>query len=32
LTNRTWPDRKSQLIRQVRPAFHDSVRKVLEIM
>lgn len=26
LTNRTWPDRKSQLIRQVRPAFHDAVR------
>jgi serine-type D-Ala-D-Ala carboxypeptidase len=32
LTNRTWPDRKSQLIKQVRPAFHDAVRKVLEIM
>jgi CubicO group peptidase (beta-lactamase class C family) len=32
LTNRTWPDRKSQLIRQVRPAFHDSARKALEIM
>ena len=27
LTNRTWPDRKSQLIRQVRPAFHDAVRQ-----
>ena len=26
LTNRTWPDRSSQLIRQVRPAFHDAVR------
>lgn len=26
LTNRTWPDRKSQLIRQVRPVFHDAVR------
>lgn len=26
LTNRTWPDRKSQLIREVRPAFHDAVR------
>jgi CubicO group peptidase (beta-lactamase class C family) len=23
LTNRTWPDRQSQLIRQVRPAFHE---------
>jgi CubicO group peptidase (beta-lactamase class C family) len=27
LTNRTWPDRKSQLIREVRPAFHDAVSK-----
>lgn len=27
LTNRTWPDRKSQLIREVRPAFHDAVRE-----
>jgi len=25
LTNRTWPDRGSQLIKQVRPAFHDAV-------
>ncbi|MFP5275740.1 MAG: serine hydrolase domain-containing protein [Acidobacteriota bacterium] len=29
LTNRTWPDRGSQLIRQVRPAFHDAVREAL---
>jgi CubicO group peptidase (beta-lactamase class C family) len=29
LTNRTWPDRKSQLIRTVRPAFHDAIREVL---
>jgi serine-type D-Ala-D-Ala carboxypeptidase len=29
LTNRTWPDRSSQLIKQVRPAFHDAVRKAL---
>jgi len=29
LTNRTWPDRMSQLIRQVRPAFHDAVREAL---
>jgi len=29
LTNRTWPDRKCQLIREVRPAFHDAVRNVL---
>jgi CubicO group peptidase (beta-lactamase class C family) len=26
LSNRTWPDRGSQLIREVRPAFHDAVR------
>jgi hypothetical protein len=28
LTNRTWPDRSassSQLIREVRPAFHDAL-------
>lgn len=29
LTNRTWPDRKSQLIREIRPAFHDAVRQAL---
>lgn len=29
LTNRTWPDRASQWIRQVRPAFHDAVRQIL---
>jgi CubicO group peptidase (beta-lactamase class C family) len=29
LTNRTWPDRKSQLIREARPAFHDAVREAL---
>ncbi|MGA7858254.1 MAG: serine hydrolase domain-containing protein [Terracidiphilus sp.] len=29
LTNRTWPDRQSQLIRTVRPAFHDAVREAL---
>jgi CubicO group peptidase (beta-lactamase class C family) len=34
LTNRTWPDRggpdrKSPLIRQVRPAFHDAIREAL---
>jgi CubicO group peptidase (beta-lactamase class C family) len=29
LTNRTWPDRQSQLIRQIRPAFHDAVREAL---
>lgn len=30
LTNRTWPHRESQLIRSVRPAFHDALRKALE--
>ncbi|MGC2636285.1 MAG: serine hydrolase [Acidobacteriaceae bacterium] len=25
LTNRTWPDRSNEAIRQVRPAFHDAV-------
>jgi CubicO group peptidase (beta-lactamase class C family) len=29
LTNRTWPDRRNQLIREVRPAFHDAVREAL---
>jgi serine-type D-Ala-D-Ala carboxypeptidase len=29
LTNRTWPHRESQLIRTVRPAFHDAIRKAL---
>lgn len=29
LTNRTWPDRQCQLIREVRPAFHNAVRKAL---
>lgn len=32
LTNRTWPDRKSQLIRDVRPAFHDAVRRALSAL
>ena len=30
LTNRTWPDRQSQLIKRVRPAFHDAVRLALQ--
>jgi serine-type D-Ala-D-Ala carboxypeptidase len=30
LTNRTWPDRKSQLIRELRPAFHNAIRKALK--
>ncbi len=28
LTNRTWPDRGSQAIKQIRPAFHDAVFEV----
>jgi len=32
LTNRTWPDNQSQLIKQVRPAFHNAVmEEVLKI-
>ena len=29
LSNRTWPNRQCQLIREVRPAFHDAVRESL---
>ncbi|HKV95544.1 MAG TPA: serine hydrolase domain-containing protein [Candidatus Angelobacter sp.] len=29
LTNRTWPDRGSQLIKQIRPAFHDAIIEAL---
>src|SRR5579884_949561 len=29
LTSRTWPDRKSQAIKEVRPAYHDAIMKVL---
>jgi CubicO group peptidase (beta-lactamase class C family) len=29
LTNRTWPDRSNDLIRKVRPAFHNAVRMTL---
>jgi serine-type D-Ala-D-Ala carboxypeptidase len=29
LTNRTWPDRSSQLIKQLRPAIHDAVIEAL---
>src|SRR5438477_11214870 len=29
LTNRTWPDRSTQQIKQVRPAFHDAVVECL---
>jgi len=32
LTNRTWPDNQSKLIKQVRPQFHDAVmEEVLKI-
>ena len=30
LTNRTWPEAKSQLIKQVRPEFHDAIVEGLE--
>lgn len=30
LTNRTWPRRESQLIRQVRPAFHNALRQSIQ--
>ncbi|MGP8253706.1 MAG: serine hydrolase domain-containing protein [Terracidiphilus sp.] len=29
LTNRTWPDRSSRLIREVWPTFHDAIRETL---
>lgn len=29
LTNRTWPDRQCQMIREVRPGFHDAIREAL---
>lgn len=32
LTNRTWPDRSSQAIKVVRPAFHDAVLEALSIL
>ena len=30
LTNRTWPDRSSQLIREVRPRIHDAIVEAIE--
>ena len=30
LTNRTWPDRQCQMIREVRPAFHNAIREAME--
>ena len=32
LTNRTWPERQSQVIKQVRPAFHDAVIEALDLV
>jgi serine-type D-Ala-D-Ala carboxypeptidase len=29
LTNRTWPDRSNQSIRELRPRFHDAIRREL---
>jgi serine-type D-Ala-D-Ala carboxypeptidase len=29
LTNRTWPDRSNQAIKQFRPVFHDAVVEAL---
>jgi serine-type D-Ala-D-Ala carboxypeptidase len=29
LTNRTWPDRSSQLIKEIRPRFHDAIIEAL---
>jgi serine-type D-Ala-D-Ala carboxypeptidase len=31
LTNRTWPDRSNQAIKEIRPRFHDAVVECLEI-
>jgi serine-type D-Ala-D-Ala carboxypeptidase len=31
LTNRTWPDRSNQAIRELRPRFHDALRHELAI-
>ncbi len=31
LTNRTWPDRSSRRIKEVRPRFHDAVIESLEV-
>jgi CubicO group peptidase (beta-lactamase class C family) len=30
LTNRTWPDRMTQAIKQVRPVFHDAVVEAID--
>jgi CubicO group peptidase (beta-lactamase class C family) len=30
LTNRTWPDRGSQAIKQIRPTFHDAIIEAID--
>jgi len=30
LTNRTWPDRSGQAMREVRPILHDAIREALQ--
>ncbi|MGC2617846.1 MAG: serine hydrolase domain-containing protein [Acidobacteriaceae bacterium] len=32
LTNRTWPDRANDAIRQIRPAFHDAIVAALPLL
>lgn len=32
LTNRTWPDRRSQAIKQVRPALHNAIVEALNLI
>jgi len=32
LTNRTWPDRKAEGIRAIRPLFHDAIREAMLIV
>lgn len=31
LTNRTWPDRSSQKIKEIRPRFHDAVIEAIQV-
>jgi CubicO group peptidase (beta-lactamase class C family) len=31
LSNRIWPDRSSQAIKQIRPAFHDAVVEAIDV-
>ncbi|HEX4038361.1 MAG TPA: serine hydrolase domain-containing protein [Acidobacteriaceae bacterium] len=32
LTNRTWPDRQNEAIRQIRPPFHDAIVEALGVV